>query len=133
MCRRPLTVAWMCFSTETNDRDLALQCALIRRRMRFLVRGFADHADLVEIGLEETFLGKRVERFAYSRIVIWGPDKNVQVHPFAAFFFVGLGDNDEDHRLIKIVVVVRTAGHNRDLLLHRSGFESLEPLFGGAE
>ncbi len=45
---------------EADDRDFTVQGTLIGRGMRLIGGNFGQHADLVEIGFDEAFLGKRV-------------------------------------------------------------------------
>src|SRR3954465_16023745 len=57
---------------EPDDRDFAVQRALVGGGMRLFGGHFGQHADLVEIGFDEAFLGERVQGFAYGAVVIGG-------------------------------------------------------------
>lgn len=88
-------------STEANDGDFALECALIGGSVRLLVRYAVQGADLVEIGFKEALLGQCIQRFAHGRIVIRRPQHHMDVDALGiAVGLVGFADNDEDQRFV---------------------------------
>ena len=96
--------------------------------MRLLDGLFLEHADLVEVSLDETFLRQRVERFPDGRIVVGRLQQDVQVYAFGVFCLIGLADDDEHHGPFEIVVVVG-GGHHSELHWYLSGLQ-LSPAVG---
>ncbi len=59
--------------------------------MRLFVRLAFQHADLVEVGFEEAFVGERVQGLADGGVVIGGAQDDVDIHAFfAGLLFEGL-------------------------------------------
>ena len=59
-------------SGKPDDRHLALQGALVGGSMRLVFRHAGQRTDLVEIGFEESFFGKSVQRLAHGGVVVRG-------------------------------------------------------------
>ena len=77
-------------SVEPDDRDFAFDGALVGRGVRLFGRDLGQHADLVEICLDEAFLGKGVQGLAYGSVVVRRLQHDVQVDAFAGVGLVPL-------------------------------------------
>ncbi len=118
-------------SGKPDDRHLTLQGALVGGSMRLVFRHVGQRADLVEIGLEETFFGKSVQRLANGGVVVRRAQHDVNVDALVAVALIGLADDDEDHRLVERVVVVVGAdvqeGEYKVELLDGSDYWYIQP------
>ena len=88
---------------EGDDRDFALERALIGRQMRLVV-GHAFHiADLVELGFRVAFSSQRLQRGAHGSVVVGGNKQDVDALRAAAFLAPDPAGDDGDRPLLVVV------------------------------